>query len=114
MLQNNLYYIIQSEQNIYTIRFDVSHPIFAGHFPEHPIVPGACLVQIAEEFAALSCGHPMRFTALRNLRFSQPITPDQEVTITIKQIEENTFSFQFSVFNTVCAHFSVLNERLYK
>ena len=111
MLQNNLYYIIQSEQNIYTIRFDVSHPIFAGHFPEHPIVPGACLIQIAEELAAATYGHPVRFTAVRNLRFNQPITPDQEVTITILHPKEKTFTFQFSVFNAVCAHFSASFEK---
>lgn len=111
MLQNNLYYIVHNEQNVYTIRFDASHPIFAGHFPEHPIIPGACLVQIAEELAAATYGHPVRFTVLRNLRFNQPITPDREVTITINQQKENTFTFQFSVYNSVCAHFTVLNER---
>lgn len=114
MLQNNLYYIVYNEQNVYTIRFDASHPIFAGHFPEHPIVPGACLVQIAEELVSISLDTPNCFIALRNLRFSQPITPDQEVTITIKQTEERTYNVQFSVLNSVCAHFLALNERLYK
>ena len=114
MLRNNLYYIAQSNQDGYIIRFDETHPIFVGHFPEHPIVPGACLVQIAEELASLLCGHPMRFTTICNLRFNQPITPNQEVTITILHPKEKTFTFQFSVFDSICAHFSVLNERLYK
>lgn len=114
MLRNSLYYIVREEQDGYTIRFDASHPIFAGHFPEHPIVPGACLVQIAEELAAATYGNPVRFTAVRNLRFDQPITPDQEVTITILHPKEKTFTFQFSVKNSICAHFSALNERLYK
>lgn len=106
MLQNSLYYIVQSEQNAYTIRFDASHPIFAGHFPEHPIVPGACLVQIAEELISTTEAHPVRFAAIRNLRFNYPITPDQEVTITIRQIEDKSFNFQFSVNDTICAFFA--------
>ena len=106
MLQNSLYYIVQSEQNGYTIRFDASHPIFAGHFPEHPIVPGACLVQIAEELAETTYGHPVRFTQLSKLRFSRPVTPDQEITITIRQIEDKSFNFQFSVNDTICAFFA--------
>ena len=108
MLQNNLYYIVQNEQNVYTIRFDTSHPIFAGHFPKCPIVPGACLVQITEELAAATYGHPVRFTVIRNLRFSRPVTPDQELTVTIKQAEKNTFNVQLSSFNVVCAQFTAI------
>lgn len=106
MLQNSLYYIVQNEQNEYTIRFNTSHPIFAGHFPEHPIVPGACLVQIAEELAAVTYGHPVRFTTLRNLRFNRPVTPDRELTITTRRTNEKTFNFQFSILNSVCAQFT--------
>lgn len=110
MLRNNLYYITQeNHENGFSIRFDSSHPIFAGHFPAHPIVPGACLVQIAEELAALSYGHSVRFSAIRNLRFNQPIRPDQEVTITIWQTEDRKFHFQFLVSNSNYAHFIAEN-----
>ena len=74
-LRNSLYYL--TEQG--TIRFNASHPIFAGHFPGHPIVPGACLVQIAQEILSESTGQPMQFTAIRNLKFRQKVTPDMEV-----------------------------------
>lgn len=50
---------------------------------------GACIVQIAEELAALSFGHPIRFTAIRDLKFRQPITPDKEVTISILKTAES-------------------------
>ena len=85
MLQNNFYDILQSNQDGYTIRFNSQHPIFSGHFPEHPIVPGACLVQIAEELAAQTYGHPVRFTAIRDLKLRQPITPSQEIVICIQK-----------------------------
>lgn len=67
----------------YTIRFVASHPIFAGHFPGHPIVPGACLIQIAEELLSEQQGKQVHFTAIRNLKFRQPITPDMQVVICI-------------------------------
>ncbi len=94
MLRNSFYDIVQSEQDSYTIRFNVMHPIFSGHFPEHPIVPGACIVQIAEELAALSYGHPVRFTAIRDLKFRQPITPDQEILISIQKSTEPIYKVQ--------------------
>ena len=89
MLRNSFYDILQSNQVGYVIRFNVSHPIFSGHFPEHPIVPGACLVQIAEELAALTYNHPIRFVAIRDLKFRQPITPDQTVKISIQNTSES-------------------------
>ena len=94
MLQGNFYDILHSDKDSYTIRFNASHPIFFGHFPERPIVPGACIVQIAEELAGLSCGHPIRFAAIRDLKLRQPITPDQELTICITKTAESSYKVQ--------------------
>ena len=82
-LRNNLYYIVAQEEGRFTIRFDANHPIFQGHFPGHPVVPGACLIQIAEELAGTLAGRTVHFTSLRNVKFRQPVTPDTELTITI-------------------------------
>lgn len=53
-------------------------------------MPGACIVQIAEELASLIYNHPIRFAAVRELKFRQPITPDQEITISISKTAEST------------------------
>lgn len=94
MLRNSFYSILQSDQDVYTIRFNSTHPIFSGHFPERPIVPGACIVQIAEELATLTYGHPTRFVAIRDLKFRQPITPDQDIIISIQKTTESTCKVQ--------------------
>ena len=94
MLRNSFYSILQSDQDVYTIRFNASHPIFSGHFSERPIVPGACIVQIAEELTALTYGHPTRFVAIRDLKFRQPITPDQDIIISIQKTTESTCKVQ--------------------
>lgn len=89
MLRDSFYDILQSDPDGYTIRFNAQHPIFSGHFPDHPIVPGACIVQIAEELSALTYGHPICFTAIRDLKIRQPITPDQVMKISIRQRDES-------------------------
>ena len=111
-LLNSLYDIVESqkskEQSTFVIRFKPSHPIFAGHFPGHPVVPGAVLVQIAEELAGVFVGSTVCFNAIRNLKFRQPITPDMEVTLCIeKGASDNTFNFHLSTFNSVNASFIV-------
>ncbi len=105
-LRNSLYYILESNESEYKIRFDASHPIFAGHFPGHPIVPGACLVQVAEELLSAHLGQKIRFTSVRNLKFRQPVTPDHEVTLTL-MLKEPTLNSQLSILNS---QFSILNS----
>lgn len=94
MLRDSFYNILQSNQGVYTIRFNATHPIFFGHFLEHPVVPGACIVQIAEELAAQTYEHPIRFTSIRDLKFRQPITPDQDITISIQKTAETMCKVQ--------------------
>jgi len=88
LLRNSLYIVENQErqesgETIYTIRFNASHPVFAGHFPGHPIVPGACLIQIAEELLSEQMGQTVHFATVRNLKFRQPVTPDMQVVVTI-------------------------------
>ena len=86
--------------------FNTNHPIFAGHFPGHPVVPGACLVQIAQELLSDALQQPVRFTAVRNLKFRQAVTPEQEVTFTFQQTQDHIVHFQLSILNTVYAQFA--------
>ena len=112
-LQNRFYTILDERQeangeSIFRICFDASHPIFTGHFPGHPIVPGACLVQIAEELTARLTGRKGSFTQVRNLKFRQPVTPDQELTFAI---QEKASSY---VKHTLCILHSDIYVPLYR
>ena len=104
LLQNNLYHIIARDDSAYTIRFNASHPIFAGHFPGFPIVPGACLVQIAQELLSDSLCASVALTGIHNLKFRHPITPDMDVVYRfdgnkiIIQDLESTIHASFSAF----------------
>lgn len=84
LLRNSLYDIMAQDEHSFTIRFNAAHPLFAGHFPGRPIVPGACLVQIAEELASLQAGREVHVMALKNLKFRKPVTPEMEVTVRIQ------------------------------
>ena len=56
--------------------------------PDAPFGPGpkaalALGLQIAEELASIQAGRTVHFLSVRNLKFRQPVTPDDEVTISI-------------------------------
>lgn len=105
-LQNSLYHIQHITETEAVITFDASHPIFAGHFPGRPIVPGACMVQIAEELTAILLGRPVQWNTIKNLKFRYPVTPEMEVRFAFQFAKENAVSIQLTTTDHTCASFS--------
>lgn len=65
-------------------RFAMSaaHPVFPGHFPDHPVVPGAWLLD--QVLAALDeAGEPGPWQ-LAAAKFLTPVGPDAELELTIE------------------------------
>lgn len=106
-LRNSLYQIVESQtsqdKSLFVLRFDAKHPIFAGHFPGQPVVPGACLVQIAEEVWSEMLGHTVWFSSITNLKFRQAITPDNEIRLTIG---EGKCTIEDSISSVIYAQFA--------
>ncbi len=60
-----------------SVRFDPSHPVFAGHFPGQPVVPGVALIRIAGDIANRIAGTELRLKESSNIKFLQLINPDE-------------------------------------
>jgi len=56
-------------------------PVFAGHFPGHPILPGVMLIGLARQAAAQALGRPLRLLRIVRLRFVRPVLPDMPLTL---------------------------------
>ena len=57
---------------------DAHHPMLAGHFPGHPIVPGAWLLAWVGAAAARWLANDTRVIAgVKRVKFLRPVTPDQ-------------------------------------
>ena len=89
MLKDNFYHITAENAGEYTIAFDAQHAIFQAHFPGKPIVPGACLVQIAQEMASLWLQKTIIFTQIDNLKFLKLVTPDVAPTFQLTRKEND-------------------------
>ena len=59
-----------------TLTFDANWPVFDGHLPGQPMVPGAELIRIAAEVAGSELQRVERF------KFVQPVLPSDTVTVT--------------------------------
>lgn len=54
---------------------DINHEIFNGHFPEQPVVPGACMVQLVKDVLEKRLGKTLQLKIANNLKFLELINP---------------------------------------
>lgn len=87
MLRNKLYKVLRSEAAGESVRssitFDRAHPVFEGHFPGHPVVPGVCMMQILREVLEDHVAHKLRITRGDNLKFLAIINPDENKEVDV-------------------------------
>ena len=90
MLKDSLYNIIAMDHadNVVhaVLELDPEHEIFTGHFPDHPVLPGACMVQMIKEVFENVMGTAYRLEKADNLKFLTIVDP--QITSTL-QLELN-------------------------
>jgi 3-hydroxyacyl-[acyl-carrier-protein] dehydratase len=59
------------------------HPIFAGHFPGRPIVPGVMLLEWVVAEVSLALGRSPAALRVREAKFFQPLEPGQRAQLTV-------------------------------
>src|ERR1700744_6534929 len=57
------------------LAIDPGSDIFKGHFPGHPVVPGACMLQIVKEVLENVVKHPLRLRKADQVKFMVMIDP---------------------------------------
>ncbi|MDR3134105.1 MAG: hydroxymyristoyl-ACP dehydratase [Prevotellaceae bacterium] len=57
------------------VRLNEQHPVFAGHFPGQPVVPGVFTLQMIKECVSYALEKELRFTTVQNCKFSRTILP---------------------------------------
>ncbi|SFK27050.1 3-hydroxyacyl-[acyl-carrier-protein] dehydratase [Porphyromonadaceae bacterium KH3CP3RA] len=54
---------------------DAGHPLFAGHFPGMPIVPGVCLLNVVKRAVSQKLDREVSFWKIRECKFLSAINP---------------------------------------
>ena len=102
-------------------------PVFEGHFPGHPIVPGVLMVEAIAQSAALLTNLTLDHTAEETLfyfmgvdktRFKAPVVPGQTVDLTVQLVKTKAsiywFDGQASVEGDVVAQTSFMAKFMLK
>lgn len=76
------------------IRLNAEHPVFRGHFPALPVVPGVCLLQIIKECAEQTCHKELQYTQISSCKFLSAVnpgkTPELKLTLEMEEALPNT------------------------
>jgi len=59
----------------FRIKFNAENFIYKAHFPDNPITPGVCLIQMTVELFGLLKAANFRIKTLKNVKFTAPINP---------------------------------------
>ncbi len=81
MLNKNFYQVTNTQETdggiVLTIQFNAQHKIFEGHFPNQPVVPGVCTLQIIKEQLSQQLQQPIVLREAAQVKYLNTITPAQ-------------------------------------
>lgn len=78
--------ITRLSDGVYTVEIHLnpSHPLFEGHFPDNPIAPGVCMMQIAKELAETIVQKKLFLIRATNVKFTALINPQENSVLQLE------------------------------
>ena len=65
------------------VELAADHPVYAGHFPGKPVVPGACTLTIVRECLAQAVGRRLMFGRIKECKFVSALVPRAGLTLVL-------------------------------
>src|SRR2546423_7113523 len=89
--------------------FAANDPMFAGHFPDNPIVPGVILTEALAQAAGIAAASGYTETArplfllsaIRTMKFLGVVRPEQQIELRAEKMAASDTLFQFKVTASV-------------
>lgn len=80
------------------VRLNPQHPVYGGHFPQQPVVPGVCLLQIIKECLEQKVGRPLQYRQIASCKFLSAINPNETpeliFSLTLKESDTDGLQIQ--------------------
>ena len=95
-LKNSLYTIQDVARESISVSYDLllnaGHTIYQAHFPNEPITPGVCILQIIRELLEEHTGKQYEITKVKNVKYLSILSPVKtpQVTFVIDKMNDGT------------------------
>jgi 3-hydroxyacyl-[acyl-carrier-protein] dehydratase len=90
-----------SQKYVAVVSLRDTHPIYQGHFPGNPVVPGVCQIQMIRELVEKAVDQPLKLTESDNIKFLSMINPQAnpilEINIQITLVSSTQFLVTASI-----------------
>ena len=63
--------------------FDANNAVFAGHFPEHPVLPAVTQLLMAQMTLEEALGRPLELRAVVQAKFTAPLGPGAAIELRV-------------------------------
>lgn len=103
MLLNNFYQIkkkISHEGGDWSVSIELTpnHSLYEGHFPEHPIVPGVCVMQFIKECTTDIISRELQYEYVSSCKFLLALNPidnrELELQLSFKELDDSRLQLQ--------------------
>ena len=83
------FYSIDSKQItergfVTNIQLDPKHFVYKAHFPDNPITPGVCILEIAKQLLSKYYNKELRLITIKNLKFLHVLIPSSTEKVSFK------------------------------
>jgi 3-hydroxyacyl-[acyl-carrier-protein] dehydratase len=72
----NSFETADGQKYVATIMLNKGHDVFKGHFPDNPVTPGVCMMQIIKELTQEAVKTPLTMKSASNIKFMALINPE--------------------------------------
>ncbi len=79
----NLIKDLNKQDNVITasVVFPPEFTVFEGHFPDKPILPGICMVQLVKVIVELSGKNKFEISEIKLAKFYAPVNPNDKLSV---------------------------------
>lgn len=74
------------------VSLNPQHPVYGGHFPQQPVVPGVCMLQMIKECMEKICHRSLQYQHVASCKFLSAVNPNET--------HELKFSFTWKISET--------------
>lgn len=81
---DSLYSIVSERDNGFLVALNKDDIVFKVHFEGSPVLPGACMVEMAREVIERRMNRKLKIDTIKSIRFAQLVVPTETERIFIE------------------------------